>query len=87
MRTHLDNPSARGPYMLRSSVVSVFISIRMKARENPFSFEMISERWKFLVTFIWIMVPFRFELMYRTQDTPTTVNREHQHGARRNKNG
>jgi hypothetical protein len=29
------------PYMLRSSVVSVFIRLLMKARENPFRFEML----------------------------------------------
>jgi hypothetical protein len=61
--------------------------LHVLARCHPFRFEMISERWKFLVTFIWIMVPFRFELMYRTQGNPRTVNREHQHGARRNNNG
>jgi hypothetical protein len=67
--------------MLRSSVVSVFIRLRVKARDNPFRFEMISERWKFLVTFIWRMAPFRFEMMYRTPDTPTTVNRVQQPAA------
>ena len=56
---------------------------------DPVRFEMISERWKLLVTFIWRMDPFRFELMYRIGQKPrtvtslvsTTVNREHQHGA------
>jgi hypothetical protein len=50
---------AGGTYMLRSSFVSVFIRLRVKARENSF----------------------RFEMMYRTPGNPTTVNREHQHGA------
>jgi hypothetical protein len=82
MRAHFDAPMAWGTYMLRSSVVFVIIRFWVKARENSFRFEMICERWKFLVTFIRIMVLFRFELMYRTQYTPTTVNREHQHGAK-----
>jgi hypothetical protein len=30
--------------------------------------------------------PFRFEMMYRTLENPTTVNRDPQHGGRRNKN-
>jgi hypothetical protein len=46
--------------MLRKSFVSVFIRLRVKARENPF----------------------RFEMMHRTPGNPTTVNREHQHGAK-----
>jgi hypothetical protein len=32
---------AWGTYMLRSSFVSVFIRLRVKARENPFRFEMM----------------------------------------------
>jgi hypothetical protein len=45
--------------MLRSSFVSVIIRFRVKARENPF----------------------RFEMMYRTRENPTTVNREQQPAA------
>ena len=54
---------AWGTYILRSSVVSVFIRLRVMARENPF----------------------RFEMMHRTPGNPTTVNREHQHGAKQEK--
>ena len=38
--------------MLRKPFVSVFIRLRVKARENPF----------------------RFEMMYRSRENPTTVN-------------
>jgi hypothetical protein len=34
-------PPAGGPYMLRSSVVLVFIRFRVRARQNPFRFEML----------------------------------------------
>ena len=46
--------------MLRKPFVSVFIRLRMKARENPF----------------------RFEMMYRTRENPTIVNRERQPAAK-----
>jgi len=61
MRTPLDDPSTREPYMLPSSGVSVIIRFRVKAHENYL----------------------RFELMYRTKDTPTTVIRDTQHGGDR----
>jgi hypothetical protein len=53
------HPMAWGTYMLRSSFVSVIIRFRVKARENPF----------------------RFEMMYRTRENPTTVNRVQQPAA------
>ena len=46
--------------MLLSSVVSVFIRLGVKARENPF----------------------RFEMMHRTRENPTTVNRVRQPAAK-----
>jgi hypothetical protein len=55
----MGDPSARGAYMLRKSFVLVFIRLRVKARENPF----------------------RFEMMHRTRENPTTVNRVQQPAA------
>jgi hypothetical protein len=48
--------------MLRKPFVLVLIRFRVKARENPF----------------------RFEMMYRTRENLTTVNRVQQPAARRN---